>query len=137
VTRIQLLALDLPRRAEPESIDDEGMVVLFLALLVRPIVGADVGADDELITLTGIAGQDFTERPEGNKPKRGYEFLCIALLVPPVVITYQQEVCVRQVTWSPLETSSGLRARLPTANIVKQFIWILPDRGWTFSAGRV
>src|SRR6266513_378823 len=69
--RLEFLALCGPRRSEAEAVDDKGVVVLLLALLVGPVVGAHPRLDDELIALARVPGDRLTERAEGDEPQRG------------------------------------------------------------------
>src|SRR5207302_1957021 len=69
--RLEFLALCGPRRSEAEAVDDKGVVVLLLALLIGPVVGAHPRLDDELIALARVAGDRLTERAEGDEPQRG------------------------------------------------------------------
>src|SRR5438105_6344104 len=69
--RLEFLALCGPRRSEAEAVDDKGVVVLLLALLIGPVIGAHPRLDDELIALARVAGDRLTERAEGDEPQRG------------------------------------------------------------------
>src|SRR5205814_3024624 len=69
--RLEFLALCGPRRSEAEAVDAKGVVVLLLALLVGPVVGAHPRLDDELIALARVPGGRLTERAEGDEPQRG------------------------------------------------------------------
>src|SRR5262249_45827018 len=74
------------------------MVVLFLALLVRPVVGAHLRLDDELVAFARIAGQGLSEGSEGYEPQTGDGFPSCPLLVSArIVIADQQEAGVRAV----------------------------------------
>src|SRR5262252_4345459 len=55
-------------------IDDEGMVVLLLTLLVGPVVGPHTRLDNQLVTLASVACQRFAHRTEGNEPDAGCYF---------------------------------------------------------------
>ena len=68
--RVQLLALDLARGSKAEALDDERIVVLFLALLIGPVVGAHTRFNDQLIALARGARENFTGRAEGCEPYR-------------------------------------------------------------------
>src|ERR1700722_17447624 len=69
--RRQLFALDLAGRTEAKGIDDERVVVLLFTLLVRPIVGTNVGLKNELIALARIFGDRLAERLECHEPEAG------------------------------------------------------------------
>src|ERR1700684_1843194 len=68
--RRQFLALDLARCAEAEGLDDKGMVVLLLALLVRPVAGPDMRLKNELIALAHVLGNGLSETLERHEPER-------------------------------------------------------------------
>src|SRR5947208_17000590 len=69
--RLELLPLGGTRSSEAEAVHDKGVVVLLLALLVGPVVGAHPRLDDELIALARIAGDRLTQRPERDEPQAG------------------------------------------------------------------
>src|SRR5258708_31020533 len=69
--RRKFFALHLPRRAESKVLYDERMVVLLLALLVDPIVGADLRLKYELVTLARMFGDGLAETLEGDEPNCG------------------------------------------------------------------
>src|ERR1700730_3304934 len=52
----KLFALRPPRRAKSKVLHDERVVVLLLAFLVGPVIGADLRLKNELIALTRIFG---------------------------------------------------------------------------------
>ena len=58
--RRKFFALDLPRRTEAEGIDDEGVLVLFLTILVGSVIGTQVRLNDELVSLAGILRDRLT-----------------------------------------------------------------------------
>src|SRR5213082_3127315 len=93
--RFEFLALRGPRRSEAEAVDDEGVVVLLLALLVGPVVGAHPRLDDELIALARVAGDRLTERAERDEPQRGDDLTRGPLFaLAGVVVAHQTEACV-------------------------------------------
>jgi len=87
---IEFLTLDSPGRAESETLDNEGMVVLLLTLLVGPVVGPNAGFDHQLIPFEGILGQSLTQSPEGHEPQARDDFARGALLVPARVVVSDQ-----------------------------------------------
>src|SRR6185312_15739346 len=90
-----LLALGLAGRAEAEALHDEVVVVVPLAVLVRPVVGANLGIDDQLVALAGSARDRLAERAEGREPDAGGDLPRAALLVlARVVIADQTELRV-------------------------------------------
>ena len=58
--RRKFFTLDLPRRTEAEGIDDEGVLVLFLTILVGSVIGTQVRLNDELVSLAGILRDRLT-----------------------------------------------------------------------------
>src|ERR1700738_4390099 len=97
---VKLCALDRTRRAESKSLDDEGVVVLFLALFVGPVVGPHARRDHELITLTGVLGERFAQRSERHEPYGRDDFASGTLLIPArVVVADQAEAGVQGVTF--------------------------------------
>src|SRR5437764_5372892 len=93
--RFVFLTLRGPRRSEAEAVDDEGVVVLLLALLVGPVVGTHPRLDDELIALARVAGDRLTERAERDEPQRGDDLTRGPLFaLAGVVVAHQTEACV-------------------------------------------
>src|SRR6185437_14291719 len=89
---LEFLALDLARCAEAKAIDDEGMVVLPLALLVGPVVGADPCLDDQLIALASTVGDRLAECAEGDEPQAGHDLARAAVfLLAGIIIADQAE----------------------------------------------
>src|SRR5260370_39745447 len=78
---VNLCPLHRTRRTESKSFDDEGVVVLLLALFVGPVVGPHAGRNHELITLAGILGERFAQRSERHEPYGRDDFARGALLV--------------------------------------------------------
>src|SRR5277367_4365956 len=76
------------------------MIVLLLAFFVRPVVGPDVGLNDELITLTDIFRDRLSEVLECNKPETGYRLARIALLVlARIVVADQADPRIRRISF--------------------------------------
>src|SRR5882762_2365087 len=80
-SRCKLFALHLPRRAESKVLNDERMVVLLLAFLVGPIVGADLRLENELISLARMFGDGLAEAFERHEPDGGDGLPHVAALV--------------------------------------------------------
>lgn len=117
---LKLLALRGTRRTEPKALDDEGVVVLLLALLVRPGVASDAGLDDELIPLAGTAGDRLAQVPESNEPKARDGFASGSLVVLAGIVAAEKAEAGK--ARIPFTTSSGLRARFPMPMTVKLFM---------------
>src|SRR5258708_39831288 len=91
----KLFALRAARRAESKILNDEGMVVLLHAFFVGPIVGTNLGLENELIALAHIFGDRFPETIECCEPEAGNGLARIAMLVlPSVVVADQAKPCV-------------------------------------------
>src|SRR6185312_13561542 len=96
------------RSTEAKSLDDEGMVVLLLTLLIGPVVGPHASGHHELITLAGILGERLTQRSEGHEPDGRDHFARGALFVPArVVVADQAEVRIQGVTFGDELRISG------------------------------
>src|SRR6266513_2737962 len=97
--RLELLPLGGTRGSEAEAVHDKGVVVLLLALLVGPVVGAHPRLDDELIALARIAGDRLTQRPERDEPQAGDDLARGALFaaLAGVVVAYEAEARVAAV----------------------------------------
>src|SRR5579872_137829 len=99
VLAVELLALGLPRSAESETLHDERMVVLPLALFVGPIVGTNASAEDQLISLARILRERLANRAESDEPEAGGHLTSGALLIPArVIVADQAEACVESLT---------------------------------------
>src|SRR5256885_3580928 len=93
--RLEFLALPGPRRSGTEAVDDKGVVVLLLALLIGPVVGAHPRLDDELIALARVAGDRLTERAERDEPQRGDDLTRGPLFaLAGIVVAHQTEARV-------------------------------------------
>src|SRR5437667_2071237 len=93
--RLELLPLGGTRSSEAEAVHDKGVVVLLLALLVGPVVGAHPRLDDELIALARIAGDRLTQRPERDEPQAGDDLARGTLFaLAGVVVAHQTEARV-------------------------------------------
>src|SRR5438876_2630043 len=93
--RLELLPLGGTRSSEAEAVHDEGVVVLLLALLVGPVVGAHPRLDDELIALARIAGDRLTQRSERDEPQAGDDLARGTLFaLAGVVVAHQAEARV-------------------------------------------
>src|SRR5437764_1488357 len=93
--RLELLPLGGTRSSEAEAVHDKGVVVLLLALLVGPVVGAHPRLDDELIALARIAGDRLTQRSERDEPQAGDDLARGTLFaLAGVVVAHQTEACV-------------------------------------------
>src|ERR1700719_4632686 len=66
------------------------MVILFLAFLVGPIVGAHLSLKDELIAFARMFCDRLPETLEGHEPEAGHRFACIAVLILARVIVADQ-----------------------------------------------
>src|SRR5882757_4825748 len=77
----EFFALRPPRCAESKILYDERMVVLLLALLVDPIVGADLRLKNELIPLARMFGDGLAEAFECYEPNSGDGLARIAALI--------------------------------------------------------
>jgi hypothetical protein len=86
----QFLALDLAWRAEPEILNHEGIVVLLLALLIRPIIGANLCLQYELIALARILCDRLAQTLECDEPETGDDLACISLIVLACIIVADQ-----------------------------------------------
>src|SRR6267154_3171262 len=82
----KLLALRFSRGAKAKILHDKGIIVLFLAFLVGPIVGAYLGLKNELIALARVSGDRFPETLEGHEPEAGNRFARIAVFILAGVI---------------------------------------------------
>src|ERR1700723_1500178 len=98
--RRQLLALGLARGAKAETLHHEGMVVLLLALFVGPKIGADLGLNNELITLARMSGNRLPETLEGDEPEAGNRFSRIAVgILACVIVAHQANSRVRRIAF--------------------------------------
>src|SRR4029077_14110748 len=96
--RLELLAFRRARRSKAEAVEDKGVVVLFLALLVGPVVRAHPRLDDELIALTRVPGDRFTQRAECDEPQGGNDLARSTLFVfAGVIVAHQAEARVADV----------------------------------------
>src|SRR6266480_4254059 len=97
--RLELLPFGGTRGSEAEAVHDKGVVVLLLALLVGPVVGAHPRLDDELIALARIPGDRLTQRPERDEPQAGDDLARGALFaaLAGVVVAYEAEARVTAV----------------------------------------
>src|SRR5882757_3003629 len=86
----QLLALHFSRGAKAKVLYDEGIIVLLLAFLVGPIVGAHLGLKNELIAFARASGNRFPETLEGHEPNAGNRFARIAVFILARVIVADQ-----------------------------------------------
>src|ERR1700722_281312 len=82
----EFFALHPPGRAESEVLYDERMVVLLLALLIDPIVGADLRLKYELVTLARMLGDSLAETLECDEPNCGDGLPHVAALVLTCII---------------------------------------------------
>src|SRR6185437_2080393 len=89
-TRGQLLALGLSRRAESKALHDVGVIVLLRALLIRPVIRANVRLNDELIALARVLGDRLSETPEGHEPQTGDGLPGIPLFVLACIVVAHQ-----------------------------------------------
>jgi hypothetical protein len=87
---VALLALHPARRTKAESLHDERMVVLFVALLVGPIVGSHSSLDEQLIALARVSRYRLAQGSEGHKPQARDHFARSALLVLARVVGADQ-----------------------------------------------
>src|SRR5882724_9249520 len=82
----EFFALRPPRCAESKILYDERMVVLLLALLVDPIVGADLRLKNELIALARMFGNGLAEAFECHEPDGGDGLPHVAALILTCII---------------------------------------------------
>src|SRR5271167_4228606 len=66
------------------------MVVLLLALLVRPIIGSDLRLKNKLIALAHVLGNRLSKTLERHKPEGGYCFAGAAMLILTRVVVSDQ-----------------------------------------------
>src|SRR5579859_6016302 len=93
--RIELVPLLPPGCAEPEALHDKRVVVLLFALLVRPVAGADLCFEDQLIALARVSRDRLPQRTESHEPQAGHHFLRSPLFVlARVVIAHEAELRV-------------------------------------------
>src|ERR1700733_2199294 len=71
------------------------MVVLLLALLVRPVVGSNLRLKNELIALAHVLGNRLSKTFERHEPERVYRLAGVALLIlSSMVISDQTKLCI-------------------------------------------
>src|SRR5579863_796506 len=71
------------------------MVVLPFALLVRPIVGADLRLKNELVTLAHVLGDRLSKTLERHEPEGVYRLAYIAVFIlTGIVVSDQAKLCV-------------------------------------------
>src|ERR1700691_1739394 len=76
------------------------MVVLLLALLVRPIVGADLRLKNELIALAHVLGNRLSKTLEGHEPERVDRLAGVAVLILSRVVVFDQtKPCIGSVAF--------------------------------------
>src|ERR1700678_2500606 len=86
----QLFSLHPTRRAEAKSLHDEVIVVSLLALSVCPIIGTNLGLENELIALARVFRDRFPETFECREPDAGNGLPRVAILVLPRIIIADQ-----------------------------------------------
>ena len=102
----EFFALQPPGRTESEVLYDERMVVLLLALLVDPIVGADLRLKNELIALARMLGNCLTEAFECDEPHSGDGLARVApLILTCIVVADEAETRVGGI---PLDRQLGI-----------------------------
>src|SRR5271163_1026683 len=66
------------------------MVVLLLALLVRPVVGSDLRLKNELIALAHVLGNRLSKTLERDEPDGGYRLAGVAVLIFTCIVVSDQ-----------------------------------------------
>src|SRR5271168_1316185 len=66
------------------------MVVLLLALLVRPVVGSDLRLKNELIALAHVLGNRLSKTIERHEPECGYRLAGVAMLILARIVVSDQ-----------------------------------------------
>src|SRR6202046_5423947 len=94
----QLFSLYPTRRAEAKSLHDEVIVVSLLALSVCPIIGTNLGLENELIALARVFRDRFPETFECRDTDAGNGIARVAVLVlSRVVIADEAKPCVARI----------------------------------------
>src|SRR5580698_3481849 len=94
----QLFALHSTRCAEAKVLHDVGIVVLLFALSVGPIIGTNLGLENELIALARVFRDRFPETLECREPDAGDGLARVAVLVlSRVVIADEAKPCVARI----------------------------------------
>jgi hypothetical protein len=98
--RVALFALRPAGRAEAESLYDERVVVLFLALFVSPVVSSHAGLDNQLVALARMPCDRFAQSTEGHKPQARNHFARRPFLVLARIIgTNEAEASIGRATF--------------------------------------
>src|SRR5580698_6071666 len=96
----QLFSLHPTRRAEAKSLHDEVIVVSLLALSVGPIIGTNLGLENELIALARVFRDRFPETLECREPDAGDDLARVPVVVlSRVVIADQAKPCVARIAF--------------------------------------